>query len=82
MLHEVIAAVGFGLVIATVLSVAALGFDLTFAVSQTLNIGFIAFMLLGQVAAYEFEHVTSELGSWASWPALRQGFSRSLSITG
>lgn len=61
MLHQLIAAVGFGLVISTVLSVGALGFDLTFAVSRTLNIGFIAFMLVGQVAAFELERVTGNL---------------------
>jgi branched-subunit amino acid ABC-type transport system permease component len=49
------------LVISTVLAVGALGFDLTFAVSRTLNIGFIAFMLIGQVAAFEFERITGSL---------------------
>jgi branched-chain amino acid transport system permease protein/neutral amino acid transport system permease protein len=58
---QFVAAVGFGLVIASVLSVSALGFDLTFAVSRVLNIGFIAFMLLGQFVAYEMVRATNQL---------------------
>jgi branched-chain amino acid transport system permease protein/neutral amino acid transport system permease protein len=59
--HNVVAAVGFGLVIASVLSIAALGFDLTFAVSRTLNIGFIAFMLIGQFTAFGLQHISANL---------------------
>lgn len=56
-----VAAIGFGLVSASILAVSALGFNLTFAVSRTLNVGFIAFMLLGQFAAYEFQRATGDL---------------------
>lgn len=46
------AAVGFGLVIASVLAISALGFNLTVAVSNVLNIGFVSFIIVGQFLAY------------------------------
>lgn len=62
-MSAVILAVGFGLVTASVLAVSALGFNLDVAVSGVLNIGFIAFMLIGQFAAL----VVSENGGGLLW---------------
>jgi neutral amino acid transport system permease protein len=60
-LHNMIAAFGFGLVIASVLMLSALGFNLTYAVSEILNIGFIAFMLLGEFIALKIFESTGQL---------------------
>jgi branched-subunit amino acid ABC-type transport system permease component len=54
-------AVGFGLVIASVLALSALGFNLAYAVSKVLNIGFIAYMLIAQFVALGIFHQTDNL---------------------
>lgn len=51
---ELWAAIGFGLVTASALIVAALGFNLNLAVSNVINVGFISFMMVGQFLAYAF----------------------------
>jgi branched-subunit amino acid ABC-type transport system permease component len=55
-------AIGFGLVTAAVLTLATLGFNLQFAVSDVLNVAFAALMTLGQFAAYIFNH-----RGWSIW---------------
>jgi branched-chain amino acid transport system permease protein/neutral amino acid transport system permease protein len=47
-----VASVGFGLITAAVLAIAAVGFTLQFAVTDVLNLAFAAIMTLGAFAAY------------------------------
>ena len=56
------AAVGFGLVTAAVLTLATLGFNLQFAVSDVLNVAFASLMTVGQFTAYVFNHQ-----GWSIW---------------
>ena len=64
MIDQIIAAVGFGVVTASVIAIAVLGFDLTFAVSNVINLGFVAFMLIGQFATYVLRNMP--LHPWSS----------------
>ena len=64
MIDQIIAAVGFGVITASVIAIAVLGFDLTFAVSNVINLGFVAFMLIGQFATYVLRGIP--LHPWSS----------------
>jgi branched-chain amino acid transport system permease protein/neutral amino acid transport system permease protein len=55
-------AIGFGLVTAAVLTLATLGFNLQFAVSDVLNVAFASLMTVGQFMAY----VLNRQG-WSIW---------------
>lgn len=61
-MEAVWAAVGFGLVSGSAVAVAALGFNLNLAVSNVINVGFIAFMMVGQFMAHVFWPLG--LGPW------------------
>lgn len=57
-------AIGFGLVTAAVLTLATLGFNLQFAVSDVLNVAFASLMTVGQFMAYMFNN-----RGWNIWPS-------------
>lgn len=80
--NQIVAAIGFGIVTASVIGIAVLGFDLTFAVSNVINLGFVAFMLIGQFITYVARDVP--LHPWSSILAgcLVAGVASSLLHTG
>ena len=69
-----LASVGFGLVTAAVLAIAAVGFTLQFGVTDVLNLAYGAIMIAGAFVAYLVNQAGCRCGSacWPPWPSARQ----------
>ena len=68
-----LASVGFGLITAAVLAIAAVGFTLQFAVTDVLNLAFAAVMTAGAFIAYWVNRPACRSGwrCWSRWPPVR-----------
>lgn len=63
-MHLLVASIGFGLVTASILAIAAVGFTLQFGVTNILNLAYGAIMTASAFLAYAI--TTSGLGIWAA----------------
>src|SRR5260370_1696921 len=68
--------VGFGIVTAAILAIAAVGFTLQYAVTSVLNLAYGAIMTIGALAAYTVNHAGASI-----WLALVAGAASSSVIS-
>jgi branched-subunit amino acid ABC-type transport system permease component len=68
--HQFLLSIGFGLVTASVLAIAAIGLSLQFGITNYINFAYGGFMTLGAYLSWE---LNADLLHWNVWPAMLVG---------